>query len=125
MSEQKLCPECGGRMTEQIDRNAPVTASLPPHYLYFSKCDSCGHETERYSRIDAEIEAFMNEPKTEGGFLAACGVLGWQEGDEPAEVSIRRLRDSIPDSFLFDEPHTDEWDRMKRFMAHREQQGNE
>lgn len=39
------------------------------------------------------VPVVPNPSPVDGGFLAARGVLGWQEGDEPAEVSIRRLRD--------------------------------
>lgn len=36
----------------------------------------------------------IEEPKTEGGFLAARGVLADTWDGEPAEVTIRRLRDA-------------------------------
>lgn len=31
----------------------------------------------------------------ESGYKQARGILGWQPGDEPAEVSIGRLRDNL------------------------------
>lgn len=31
-----------------------------------------------------------------GSYKEARGCLNWQPGDEPAEISIRRYRDSLP-----------------------------
>lgn len=30
------------------------------------------------------------------GYRAACGIFAWEPGDEPAEVSVRRIRDGLP-----------------------------
>ena len=48
--------------------------------------------------LEQQIEALRNLPNpSPGGALAAAGCLAGLLGDEPAEVTIRRLRDGTPD----------------------------
>ena len=46
------------------------------------------------ARAVREITAIDPIPEVKpGSYKIARGALPWQEGDEPAEVSLRRLRD--------------------------------
>jgi len=45
-----------------------------------------------------EISDISIVEKSSGAFKRACGLIPWKEGDEPAEVTIRRIRDMSLDA---------------------------
>lgn len=51
-------------------------------------------ETGRPVQVTDIISITATDEKQPGAFLRAGGALPWQEGDEPSEVMIRRIRDA-------------------------------
>lgn len=43
-------------------------------------------------------QAMSDERKPNSSYKQARGIIPWQDGDEPAEVSIRRYRDGSPNT---------------------------
>lgn len=49
------------------------------------------------------------------GFKNAKGILPWKEGDEPSEITIRRLRDGNVPQWIF----VEQWLPPERNVVHR------
>jgi hypothetical protein len=76
--------------------------------------DDCGRTAGLLAQRVLELQEAL---KTKGDYRQSRGVLPWTPGDEPAEASIRRLRDNEPpgtgtDSRMF---ATDEAEYFLRF----------
>ena len=81
-------------------------------------CPSCGKNTFNQDSDKLiclacgwrEGDAAQREREA-GSYKDARGVFGWQEGDEPAEDTIRRLRDNDAPTHMphSDEPVSDNW----------------
>lgn len=83
MSDLPNCPECGH------NKEVAIVEGLADTYdgvLYRVCCRACGG--------DWTWEYKLQPPNTKGGFLAARGLFADTWDGEPAEVTIRRLRDS-------------------------------
>lgn len=57
------------------------------------RCNDCGEHWISSDGLCPACRARRAQNAEKPDYRVARGIMGWQEGDEPAEDSIRRLRD--------------------------------